>query len=86
VVDVAKARLVVDMDLHVEGEQFLLWSGSLQEDIWGINLHPRDFGTPSFLEFDSLINIRPRQNRSRGVDDPSLRQRIIDLASGVVHE
>lgn len=33
-----------------------------------------------FLEFDSLINIRPAQgNRSRGVEDKHIQQKIKDL-------
>lgn len=70
-VDVDLSRLVIDMELHADGEQFLLETGSKQENIWGINLYPADYGTETFVEFDSVINLRPRQNRSRGVDDPS---------------
>ena len=34
-------------------------------------------GDEDFLEFDSLINIRPRQgNRSRDVENEEIRQRI----------
>jgi hypothetical protein len=32
---------------------------------------------PDFLEYDSMINIRPSQNnRSRGVENPAIRQQI----------
>ena len=35
-----------------------------------------------FIEFDSLINIRPGQgNRSRDVQDADTRQRIIDTVN-----
>ena len=38
-----------------------------------------------WLEFDSMINIRPSSgNRSRGVDDPATRQAIAALIGRVV--
>jgi hypothetical protein len=87
VVDTAQGRLVLDMDLHVDGEQFLLKSGSEQTSLWGINLHPDVVGSDEFVEFDSMINIRPRQNnRSRGVEDPEIRQLIIDVVTKVIHQ
>jgi hypothetical protein len=35
-----------------------------------------------FVEFDSMINVRPsRGNRSRGVDDPRVREKILDVVT-----
>jgi hypothetical protein len=35
-----------------------------------------------FIEFDSLINIRPSQNnKSRDVQNPEIRKKIIDIVS-----
>ena len=80
VVDLDKKVLVVDVEMHVDAEQFLLEKGSIQNDLWGINLYPSKFNTDEFIEFDSMINIRPRQhNMSRGVDDENLRKQIILL-------
>lgn len=82
VADVSRSVLVVDAELHVDEEQYLLESGSRQADLWGFNLHPPRFGTEHFIEFDSMVNIRPRQkNRSRGVEDPAIREQIIELVS-----
>jgi hypothetical protein len=86
-VDVAKRIVILDMTMHVDGEEYLLEHGSLQKDIWGINLHPDKFGTDEFVEFESMINLKPGQgNRSRGVDDEVTRKQIIDIINGVVHE
>lgn len=86
-VDVAKKILIVDMEMHVDGEQKLLEQGSEQADLWGINLKPDQFGTESFIEFDSMINIRPRQNNfSRDVSDETVRKQIRDIVEEVVHE
>lgn len=86
VVDVARGVVVLDADLHVDEEQFLLEQGSKQADLWGINLYPEYYGGDDFLEFDSMINIRPAQgNRSRGVEDEQVQQKMRELIAEVVH-
>ncbi len=80
VVDLEKKILIVDAEMHADEEQYLLEEGSKQNDLWGINLYPSRFGTNDFIEFDSMINIRPRQqNMSRGVEDTKIREQIIKL-------
>ena len=56
-VDVAKKIVAIDMDMHADGEAYLLERGSQQADLWGINLHPDKFGADEFIEFDSMMNI-----------------------------
>ena len=80
IVDVERRLLVVDAELHVDQEQLLLEQGSNQKDLWGINLYPQKYGSDGFIEFDSMINIRPRQqNMSRGIENEELKKRIVDL-------
>ena len=68
VVDLSNNSMIVDAEMHADEEELLLESGSKQADLWGINLYPERFGTDEFVEFDSMINIRPRQqNMSRSV-------------------
>lgn len=87
VADVSRGILVVDAPMSVDEEQYLLEAGSLQSDLWGFNLYPEDYGTEDFIEFDSMINIRPGQgNRSRGIDDPEVRRAISALVGEIVHE
>jgi hypothetical protein len=86
-VDIVKKILIVDMGMHADGEAYLMENGSKQNDLWGINFHPSDFGTDDFIEFDSMINIRPRQgNPSKDVLDPQIRQNIITLVKEIVHD
>ena len=86
VVDLNRDILVVDAELHVDQEQYLLEQGSRQNDLWGINLYPQKFGSDEFVEFDSMINIRPRQqNMSRGVENEEIRKNIIALVKRKVH-
>jgi hypothetical protein len=85
VVDIERKTLVLDMELHADGEMYLLENGSKQSDLWGINLHP---GKPDdqFVEFDSMINIRPSQNnRSRSVEDPAIQQKVIDVVNNLIN-
>src|SRR6185436_14246425 len=79
VVDVEKEVMVVGSELHSDEEAFLLERDSRQENLWGINLYTNR-AMPEMVEFDSMINIRPRQNnRSRSVEDPDLREQIIAI-------
>jgi len=79
VVDIDKGLLAVDAELHSDLEALLLENRSQQKDLWGINLYPDTQGD-GFIEFDSMINIRPSQgNRSRGVDDETTRKKIIEI-------
>jgi hypothetical protein len=84
VVDLRRGVLLLDADMHADEEAELLAEGSTQADLWGINLYP-DLPEPDWLEFDSMINLRPSfGNRSRGVDDPATREAIADLIRRVV--
>lgn len=86
-VDVARMVVIVDMEMHADGEAELLQDGSKQQDLWGINLYPAKFGSDEFIEFDSMINLKPRQNNmTRGVEDAAIQQQIRTIISGVVHE
>ncbi len=84
-VDIAKKIVIVDMEMHVDGEQKLLEQGSKQKDLWGINLKPDFYGTDEFIEFDSMINIRPLSNPTRNIKDENVRRQIIEIISEVVH-
>ena len=83
VVDLKKGALVIDAALHADAEALLLAQGSNQTDLWGVNLYP-DLEGEDFIEFDSMINLRPGQNSSRGVDDPEVQKRIRTLVLGLV--
>ncbi len=84
VVDVKQCILGLDAELHADIEKELLAQGSMQADLWGINLYP-EMEDEDFIEFDSLINIRPYQgNRSRDVQDPAVRKQIIDVVNSLI--
>ena len=81
VADVRRELVAVDSDLHSDLETLLLEDGSAQEDLWGYNIYPELDGK-DFIEFDSLINIRPRQNNfSRDVEDVQIQKAIIAITN-----
>ena len=83
VVDISKRKIALDAEMHADLETLLLQEGSKQGDLWGFNLYPEMEGE-DFLEFDSLINIRPNQgNRSRGVEDPAIQEKIKDIINSL---
>jgi len=84
VVDIEREIMAVDGELHADEEALLLQHGSRQADLWGINIYP-ELGMPDRIEFDSMINIRPSQgNRSRDVDDPAIREKILLITQKLI--
>jgi len=84
VVDIELNKVVVDAGLHSDEEQFLLSQGSNQSDLWGINIYP-DKTKKDRIEFDSMINIRPRdKNMSRSVEDKEKQNKILEIMDKVI--
>jgi len=79
VVDIEGECVALDAELHADLESLLLENGSQQKNLWGINIYPEMTGG-EFIEFDSMINMRPSHgNSSRGVEDAKVRQRIVEV-------
>lgn len=84
VVDIEKGIMAVDAPMHADEEAMLLENSSKQENLWGINLYPGEAGD-DFVEFDSMINLRPKQNnRTRSVDNPEIQKKIINIVNQLV--
>jgi len=84
-VDIEKNIVIIDAPYHADMETYLIEEGSNSEDIWGINFHPHKYGTEDFVEFDSMINLKPRLgNRSRYVEDENVRKKILELVEKVI--
>jgi hypothetical protein len=79
VVDVERRVAAVGGEMHADGEQLLLESGSRQADLWGANYYP-GLGPEACIEFSALINIRPSQgNRGMLIGEVSIRERVREL-------
>jgi len=76
VIDINKCLLALGGELHADAEQILLDQGSKQVDLWGFNIYPEKT-KDEYLEYTSMINIRPRQgNMDREIKDINLRRQI----------
>ena len=66
-------------------ENYLLDLGSKQENLWGINIYPEIEDDEDMIEFDSMINLRPSLgNRSRGVENRNIREKIKQVVNKLV--
>ena len=84
VVDVKQQIMAIGGELHADEEALLIENGSEQQDLWGINIYP-DKSKEEWIEFDSIINVRPSQdNRSRDVEDPEIRKCIIKIVNRLI--
>lgn len=84
VVDAERGIMAIDGELHSDEQALLLENNSKQENLWGINIYP-DKSDEDFIEFDSVINIRPsQQNRSRGIENPETKKTILELVNKLI--
>lgn len=85
VVDVAQGIMAVGGELHADEEVLLTEQcGSKREHLWGINLYPGK-QNQEFVEFDSMINIKPVYgNRSRSVESKEVQQKIKEIVARLV--
>jgi len=84
VVDIEREIMAIGGELHADEEAALIADGSQQRNLWGINFYPALTGD-DWVEFDSMINVRPSQNnRSRGVEDPSTQTKIRAIVKKLV--
>lgn len=86
VVDAEQEIMAVGGELHADEEVELMEKeASKREYMWGINLLLEKFGTEEFIEFDSMVNIKPVfGNRSRGVENPEIQEKIKNLVGKLV--
>jgi hypothetical protein len=74
-VDIEHRVLVGGGGLHADCEEKLLDDGSRQQDIWAASFMP----LTGKMIFESMVNLRPRQNRSMEILDPNIRERVAQL-------
>jgi len=83
--DIEQGIMAVGGELHADGEVELVEKhGSKRENIWGINIYPEKPDNER-IEFDSMINLKPTHgNRSRGVDDANVRNKIRGIVKKLI--
>ena len=84
VVDVEKSIMAVGGELHADEEALLLEQGSKQDDLWGFNIYI-DQSPDTWLEFNSMINIRPSQNNpSRDIQSDEMKNKVTEIVNRLV--
>jgi hypothetical protein len=81
VVDIRRRILAGGGEMHADCESALLDEGSEQDDLWGANWYPTD----QRVEFESLINIRPRLgNRGILIQSQEIRREVDAITRGLL--
>jgi hypothetical protein len=81
VVDIRRRILSGGGEMHSDCESILLEDGCEQDDLWGANWYPAE----QRIEFESLINIRPRQgNRSVLIQDEAIRRQVESITREIL--
>ena len=84
VVDVELGIMAIGGELHSDEEAVLLDQGSVQRNLWGINLYPEK-PVQEWIDFDSMINVRPSGgNRSRFVESAETREAVAKIVNRLV--
>jgi Protein of unknown function (DUF5674) len=74
-VDLKRRVIAGGGEMHFDCEQILIAEGSNQEDIWGAGFMPME----QKITYNSLINIRPYQNRSMEILDLEIKERMTKI-------
>lgn len=84
-VDIEQGIMAVGGELHMDEQMLLIdQEGSQQEFVWGINLYPEKQGV-DFIEFDSMINLKPSfGNRTRNVDNLEAQNKIVEIVGKLI--
>lgn len=84
VADIEKGIIAIGGEYHADAEQLLLIHGSLQDNLWGFNIYPNQ-PRESWLEYYSLINVRPRaNNNSQIIQDEYIKEKIKNLTEKMI--
>jgi len=86
VVDVEQGIMVVGGQMHADELTVLMeQENSTREHTWGVNIYPEKLEGNDWLEFDSMINLKPwLNNRTRSVENEELRNKIKEIVSHLI--
>lgn len=85
VVDVEKEIMAVGGELHSDEQELLIEKEDCKnENLWGINIYPIK-PREQWLDFNSLINIRPSvNNRSMEIQDQKIKEKIKKIVNDLI--
>ena len=76
-VDLENRKVAVGGEYHIESAQILVNDGGKGQNIWGFNI--RYLENENIIEFDSMVNIKPKINNGRVITDDNLKEEVNKL-------
>ena len=84
VADIERKIVALGGEWHMDANEILIKDGSKQENLWGFNFYLNK-PTEEMLEYNSLINIRPRQgNKSMEIESEEIKSKIFEIVNNLV--
>ena len=85
VVDVEQSIIGVGGELHIDIQSLLIEKENSQgQNTWGINLCLEKIGD-DFIEFDSMINLKPLSgNKTRDVESSEIQSKIREIVGKII--
>ncbi len=77
-VDLENRRVAIGGDYHMETCELLTSQGGKHVNVWGFNLRFLE-NNMTQIEFDSLVNIKPKVNKGRIVESEVIKREIESL-------
>lgn len=86
-VDIEQGIMALGGEFHMDEKIFLHEQRQSKSDnVWGVNLYPDKSGD-DMIEYDLVVNLKPALgNRTRGVDNPEIREKIRKIVEKLVLE
>lgn len=79
-VDIVKEVVALGGQYHRDSAELLVKNGSIGNNVWGFNVVFDDSQMGYFLEYDSMVNIKPDLNNlKREILDEDLRNRVKEI-------
>ena len=87
VIDIEQKIMALGGELHADEEVLLSErEASKRANTWGINIYPNK-SRDIWIEFDSMVNLKPAYgNRSRGVEDKAIQEKIVHIVDSLIEE
>lgn len=83
-IDIEKEIIALGGELHSDANEVLIKQGSSQRNIWGINIYPAK-EKEEWIEFVSLINIRPADNNfDMEVQNKEIKEKIRQIIDKLI--
>ena len=83
VVDIENKILAVGGEMHSDEAEALFDAGSKSENLWGINIFPNK-PRENWIEFNSLINIKPTINQSMDIENQEIKEKIVKIINDII--